>query len=148
MSEELRLFLRVALYSVVAGTIYWFVSYEQAGSILFFGVVLGGAFFVAAFARAARTRGTTRAAPDGNAVQKSVARTKDTLGLTETQPEASSPPLELEEEPIAPTSIWPVATSIAALLLALGLVYGAWLWLPGAALAVLGAWGWLTQLRD
>lgn len=37
MPEELRFLLRSAIYSVFIGIVYWFVSYEWAGSVLLVG---------------------------------------------------------------------------------------------------------------
>ena len=33
MADEVRLFGRLSLYALVVGTIYWFVSYEVAGTV-------------------------------------------------------------------------------------------------------------------
>jgi hypothetical protein len=34
VAEELRVFIRIALYVIVVGIIYWVVSYEEAGTAL------------------------------------------------------------------------------------------------------------------
>lgn len=57
----------------------------------------------------------------------------------------AGPPLEIEEEPVVTTSAWPIVGALAAMLIGLGLLYGPWLWLPGAALALGAGYGWVTQ---
>ncbi|HXG40643.1 MAG TPA: hypothetical protein VNJ28_06840, partial [Candidatus Limnocylindrales bacterium] len=41
--EETRLFVRLAAYGLGIGLIYWFVSYETAGTVLLVGFGLGAA---------------------------------------------------------------------------------------------------------
>ena len=71
-----------------------------------------------------------------------------TLGFDEPEGETVRPPLALEDEPIPSSSIWPLATAIAALFLGLGLIYGGWIWGPGIGIAIVALWGWVTQLYD
>lgn len=143
MAEELRLFLRVALWSVGAGTIYWFLTYEWVGSVLTLFLVLGASFFAVAGARLARA---ARRAPDpgtrgpGGAVA-------NLIGFSEPDDEGVRPPLELEEEALPVGSIWPLAGGVAATFGGLGILYGPWFWLPGALLGVAALRGWSTELR-
>ena len=48
MADEVRLFGRLSAYALVVGTIYWFVSYELAGTVLLlgFGLATGLAFII------------------------------------------------------------------------------------------------------
>lgn len=57
----------------------------------------------------------------------------------------TGPALEIEEEPVVTVSPWPLLVAAAAMLIGLGLLYGPWLWIPGAALAGGSAYGWITQ---
>lgn len=136
MAEELRFFLRTGLYSAVVGTIYWFVSYEVAGSVLLAFVFVGALVFVAVTAAAVRGERVTAARGRG-----ALARY---LGFAE---DDSPSPLELAEEPVAPASLWPLASGAAATLAALGLVFGAWFLVPAAGLGLAALHGWLTELR-
>ena len=72
---------------------------------------------------------------------------KRLVGFEEDSEPASSAPLALAEEPVAHTSAWPILTAISALLIGLGLLWGAWFWGPGLGLTALSTWGWSSQIR-
>jgi hypothetical protein len=141
MAEEPRFFVRIALYVGGAGTIYWFVSYEAAGSLLL-GALAAGAIFFAIVTGVIVRAGRTNRGPEGGPV----AMADRLIGFREHPEDAETGPLELEPEPIAPISIWPIWAALAFLLIGLGLLYGAWFWLPGLSLAAACAWGWTTEL--
>jgi hypothetical protein len=144
MAEELRFFLRISLYALGAGTVYWFVSYEWAGTVLFGFVVIGAGFFAAAIAVLLRSaRGEVVRDERGNRLIGTLNRV---VGFEEHPDEAASRPLEIDDQPFPPISPWPVVAAVSALLIGLGLVFGPWFWLPGAALAAATLWGWLTEL--
>ena len=138
MPEELRFFLRIAVFTTLIGTIYWFVAYERAGATLFAFVVAGARAFVLIFRRRARGAGDADRRPGPLGALGRVLGF-DERGVPDT-------PVEVEDELIAAASIWPAAAGAAALLIALGLVYGAWFWVPGLAVALATAWGWITEL--
>ena len=130
MAEEVRFFVRVALFTIVIATIYWFVSYEEAGTALLAGIIASAVFFsvfVATGVRAARSG------------RKSV---KGLVGFDES---GRDDPLALAEDTFPAASAWPVVASLAAVLVAVGLVFGAWLWIPGAAIGLACTLGWLTE---
>ncbi len=146
MAEELRFFLRTGVYSIVVGTVYWFVSYEVAGSVLLTFVVFASLVFVGvagAFVREARNEIVPR---QGSGPVRLVGSLNRLLGFEEHAGSATDEPLAAGLEPIPTGSIWPLVAAIAALLLLLGLVYGPWLLLPGVVLAAGTIWGWVTQL--
>jgi hypothetical protein len=130
MAEELRFFLRIALFTIVISTIYWFVAREEAGTALLVGVIVGCVVFVGIVG--AGVRSSRRGGASPNAL----------IGFADTEPES---PLLLEEDTFPAASAWPVIASLAAALVGLGLIYGAWLWIPGAALGLSCAWGWLLE---
>jgi hypothetical protein len=130
VAEELRFFIRIGLFTVLIGAIYWFVSYEEAGTWLLAGIVASVVFFVVLVA--GRARSSRRG---GRGI-------KHLLGFADSAPEA---PLALDEDTFPLFSAWPAVISLAAVLVGLGLIYGPWLWIPGVAMGLAGAWGWLTE---
>jgi hypothetical protein len=129
VTEEGRVFLRTAVYALGVAAIYWFVSYEVAGTVML--VVLG----IAAAALTAMLPGT-----GGRTTPLGVAKDLATFG------EQEVPALELEAVPLPTLSLMPLFVAVGAVGVTMGLVFGAWLWLPGA-LTILGAgWHWLREL--
>lgn len=147
MAEELRFFLRGALYSAVIAVVYWFASYnpvedayDWAGTTLLAAAALAAAAVVAVMAV------FTRRALHG--------RPGSTLGvlgrwllLTDPGGEADAEPLATGLDPLPRASVWPLVAAVGATTVAVGLVYGPWLWLPGSVLVGWATWGWVTQLR-
>ncbi|MDP9069133.1 MAG: cytochrome c oxidase subunit 4 [Actinomycetota bacterium] len=130
MAEELRFFLRSALFTILIGTIYWFISYEEAGSLLLAGVVVSSLFFfgiVAVSVRATRRGG------------------KNVRALFGFADSPHDRPLMLDEDVFPTASAWPVVASVGLVLIGLGLIYGGWLWIPGAGVAFASGWGWLSE---
>lgn len=146
MAEELRFFLRTAVYTAVIGLIYWFLSYEWAGSVMLAFVALATGLVVVVFFLLIRaTRGPLT---DGDAgpmrrLGLAVARL---VGFAEPRGSAGAEPLAAGLEQIPLGSIWPPVAAAAATMIGLGLVYGPWLTLPGVALVAVTVWGWITQL--
>ena len=127
MKEEARVFLRTAVYAIAVAAIYWFVSYEVAGTVLL--LVLG---------LAAST--LTMMLPSGRVRPTRLPLDVATFGDDET------PALGLEEAPLPSLSVQPLFLAIGAAVVTLGLVFGAWLWLPGVLIVAGAAWAWLTEL--
>ncbi len=141
MAEELRFFLRTALYAAVTAAIYWFLSYEWVGTMLLAFVVAGAGFFTFFFGA------TVRAARSEIESKSLIHVTRRVFGFDERPRDDESGPLATEEEPLPPASIWPLVASLGALLIGGGLVFGGWLWMPGAAISLIAAWGWLNELE-
>ncbi len=151
MVEELRFFLRIAVYLVVIGTIYWFVSYEVAGTVLLLFGAVGTGFFVVAARVSFQPKSPEDLIP--RPPRTGLKRMTGVLGRYfafdgQHAPggEPTEAPLALEEEGFPESSIWPLGAALAALLLGLGLVFGPWLWIPGLVLGASSMWGWITQL--
>ena len=148
MAEELRFFLRTAIYSAVIAVIYWFASYSPAtdsydwiGTVLLVATVLASGAVVAVGAAFAR-----------RAIHGQPGSTLAVLGrwllLADPGGEADDEPLAAGLDPLPRSSIWPLLGGVAATLIGLGLVYGPWLILPGLTLLAWTAWSWVTQLRQ
>ncbi|HJP71657.1 MAG TPA: hypothetical protein VJ975_08045, partial [Candidatus Limnocylindria bacterium] len=126
MAEELRFFLRTGVYSIIVGTVYWFVSYEVAGSVLLAFVVFAALAFVGvsgAFVKQARDRIVPQ---EGSVARRFVGAVNELFGYGE-ETSSSSDPLGAGLDPVPLGSIWPFVAGIAAVLILLGLVYGPWL---------------------
>lgn len=145
MAEEARFFLRTALYSAVIAVVYWFTArqpgtdaYDWPGTVMlaFTALAAGGVVAVLiASVRRARPRGA------GSVFH----RATQIIGLGDPEGAAGERPLTTELDPVPTGSAWPVAAGLAATMIALGLVFGPWLWLPGIALLAATVWGWITE---
>jgi hypothetical protein len=141
MSEEVRFFLRVALYTLSIAVVYWFISYEIAGSVMLLALGLSAVFFTAAAGTHLR-HGREDAPPEG---ARGIGRALNRLIGFEEHPGQPTDPLAIEDEPIPTSSVWPLVLALGATLLGAGLIFGGWLWVPGALLTAAAAWGWITQ---
>jgi len=124
MKVEGYVFAGTAAFFGAIVALYWFTSYEDAGSTLLLATaafgMLPGAFLLWA-ARRSRRR------PDASS-----AATSDGHG-----PVGAFPV----------TSFWPLALASGAVLAALGLVFGVWFAIPGAILMVIAATGAVLESR-
>jgi hypothetical protein len=167
MAEELRFFLRTAVYSIVIGAIYWFASYAETGAYEWAGTVLlvfvvfstGSFVFVAgihvpdAWRRAwpgyhetTAGAGTAAAGASQPAGPGMVAGLLNRVfGMAEDPDLTRRQPLEGGPDALPTASLWPFVAGAAALLIGLGLVYGPWLLIPGIAVAIIAIVGWIVQ---
>lgn len=138
MAEELRFFVRIGLWVAGAAVVYWLVSYEPAGTVLLVVLAIAVAAFLAVVVATVRGRaigiGRTGLAGAVNRV----------VGFGD--PAADEAPLESHPDVVPTASAWPIIMAAAAVLIGLGLIVGPWLTVPGVALLVLAAIGWITQL--
>jgi len=148
MAEDLRFFLRVALYAAVLTVIYWFASYNPVeGTYDWAGTVLLAASALAAAAVVAVAAAFARRALHGRPGSPPALLGRWLL-FADPGGEADEQPLSAGLQPLPRASWWPLVGAVAATLVALGLIYGPWLLLPGLVLVAWVAWGWVTQLRS
>ena len=131
MPEEVRLWLRTAGFGLAIAVIYWFVSYEIAGTLLLVGFGIGGAFLAVLMAMALR-RGGHRI--DG--------RPWTWLGLAA---EDSANVLTDEEARMPAGSYAPIVLGLGISIAALGLVYGPWLVVAAIPLVLAGGRIWFRE---
>jgi hypothetical protein len=113
-----RLFLAIGAFMVFLAILYWFTSYEDAGTaLLALSGVLALWFGVYLWLQQRRADAATEA-------------------------DEGSGPLYLPH-----SSAWPFAIGLGAATLANGLVLGIWVVVPGAALLALGIGGFIHQSR-
>lgn len=144
MAEELRYFLRTALWIGGLAVAYWFVSYDPAGTALL--VILGialAAFLVLVAAMEPRTVDHLRPRRHG-LLRAPLDTINRVIGFHD--PPSEPAPLAGGPDLVPLSSWWPVITAAAFVTIGLGLIYGAWLLVPGVVLLVVGGIGWLTQL--
>ncbi len=117
-----RTMLGIGAFVLLFAIIYWFLSYEEAGSLLLLGVTLASALLGTYLLL------TSRHGPS----------------LPEDDPEAGSP--AADEIGSFPTgSIWPLVVGAGTTLAALGLAFSGWLALPGVGLLAFGVGGMIVE---
>ena len=117
LTDEAKLFGRMAAFGIVVGSGYWFLTYEQAGTILL--MAFGGASLIAAIAVFAGSR-------RGHS---------ETAGLA-TAGDAASEPL--------PAPGWaPLGIGAGLGAVAVGAAFGPWLMIAGVLVAIVGGLTWL-----
>lgn len=121
MITAARVWFGLATFLVVTGTIYGITSHELAGAPL----LLVGA--VAFFYLGIVARGWVR-------------------GASQREPAEHAPRQASEAEVHVAPTIWPFGFSVAAVMLALGLVVSRWLLALGAALFLLATVGWFRDV--
>ena len=138
MSDDAALLLRVSVFGLVAGTVYWFLSYEALGTVAL--LLLGvGPGFAGMFILWHRR---------GEGAQGGSAR--ETLRRFAGLPEADPPgPKSLEDRDLAVlplASIWPFAASLGLAVTGSGLIFGLWLVILGLGVALYSGWGWVAAI--
>jgi hypothetical protein len=138
--EEVAFFARSAVFALVLSAIYWFVSYEWAGTVLLFLFGLGsaGAALVLGRAAAGRDRRSSRDAGGRAAGADRTRRGDGSDGGA-----APDGPFGDESSPIPAPSFAPIVFGIGVAVAALGLAFGPWLLLAAVMPIVLGATSWL-----
>ena len=123
MKLEPRLFLSSAIFYVVIGSVYWFTSYEPAGTVML-------AFAVGAFAL----------------VWAYLVRQRREFGLRpEDVPEIVAPPGPAEVGYFPSSSAWPFGMGVGAVVAFNGLVFGTWLIVAGGALFLFSVVGMTAE---
>jgi hypothetical protein len=118
---QARLFAFVGTFQLVISAVYWFLTYEDAGSVM---LLLAGALGLAVagylgWKKPPRSASVDEAEPSGE-----------------------------EEEPWFPAaSGWPFALGIGMVLVANGLLLGLWLLLPAGAFLLYAIGGFILQSR-
>jgi cytochrome c oxidase subunit IV len=119
LGPEVTLFARMATFGIVVGAVYWFLTYEVAGTVLLSAFGLASALAASAVYLGGRFAG--RRSPADHAAA----------------------PLPAETEP-APRPGWaPLGIALGLGGVALGAAFGPWLAIAGALVAVRSAKSWL-----
>jgi hypothetical protein len=126
MRDEVRVFFGVTAFFVVIGVVYWFTSYETAGSVMLaasalMGLVAGGSIWL--LSRHADIRPEDRRDAE-------IADGAGPVGIFPMQ------------------SIWPFAVGLSAAVFASGFAFGVWLILVGGVTFVLALFGYIAEARN
>ncbi len=127
MKVESYLLFVIGLFFAVIGIIYWFTSYEHAGSIMLAGSALLAivpASYYFFWHRKMRERPRTEDMPDATMAEGA--------GVISSFPS---------------TSIWPFILGSGAFFLALSLVFGLWLLIIGVTLVLIALTGYTAESR-
>ncbi len=126
--EEVRYFGRLAVYALLVGGAYWFLSHEPAGTMLLigFGLATGAAFVVL-------RRGVRQEHP-GTGSEGGTATTEA--------------PFADESGPVPTRSGAPLAVGFGIATVALAGAFGPWFLIAGAVPLVLGAVDWLRAAEQ
>ena len=115
LPEEILVFGRMSAFGLIVGTVYWFVAYEPAGTMLLIGFGIATALAaVVLWAKSSHALGGTDAWPLGHA-----------------------------PEGIPAPALAPFGIGVGAGIVALGLAFGPLLALTGLVIALIGARYWL-----
>jgi hypothetical protein len=124
MAEEIVVFARSAVYFGVIGAIYWFLTYETAGSVLLAGSALASAFVAI--------------------VLRLGVRGEQTVATETSEPRPDGPFGDESGRLPAPTAA-PLGVAFGLALVVLGLVFTGALALAGSILVLLASREWLRS---
>ena len=125
MRVEAVVFLGVTAFFASIGTLYWFTSYEDAGTTMLAGAALLGLLIgVYLFRWSRRIQARPEDRPDASLA--------DAAGTTAEFPAAS---------------IWPFVFGLGATAFATGFVFGVWIFVLGGAIFALGVLGYIAESR-
>jgi hypothetical protein len=122
LGPEVTLFARMATFGIVVGAVYWFLTYEVAGTVLLSAFGLASALAAIAVYVGGRFAGRGRAAaPTEGAAAHSTA----------------------DAEPVPRPGWAPLGIALGLGAVALGAAFGPWLAIAGALVAIRSAKSWL-----
>lgn len=130
---QARMFVGIAVFFGLTAALYWFTSYEDAGTAMLvvsagLGGLAGGYLWV-------QDRKASGSSGGGTGV--------GTAGDTEDGTVVTTP-----AEPYLPhASVWPLGIGAAAFLLCNGLILGIWFLVPGVLLGAVSVVGYCAQSR-
>jgi hypothetical protein len=142
--QETRFFAFLGVFGVALASIYWFATYEVAGTVLLFGFGLAGG--VAGLRLIAlRPRTVARAAADADPL-RDVAGPEHGEGAGGGTGGMDRPFLD-EAGRLPDETLAPLAVGLGVALALTAIVFGPWLLVAGALPFAWGAWAWFTSAR-
>jgi hypothetical protein len=138
MSDDAALLLRVGAFGLIAGTVYWFVSYEPLGTVALLLLGVGPGFAGLVIMRHRRAEG------QGDGSLRELLRR-----FAGSPPGDPAGPKSLESQDVAVlpgASIWPFTASLGVAVALSGLIFGLWLVILGLGMALYSGWGWIAAV--
>jgi hypothetical protein len=126
MKVEWRLFLGAGGFLATTMTIYWFVSYEEAGTVLL-GLAMAAVLMIGGWLLFQSNRVGERPEDRGDA------RPSDGAAVLGYFPSSS---------------IWPLVIGSGAVVMAVSLAFGVWLAMTGAVIVVVGIIGYTAEANN
>jgi Cytochrome c oxidase subunit IV len=139
VTDDAALLLRVSVFGLVAGAVYWFLSYEWLGTVALLLLGVGPGFaglFIVRHNRSADQR------------QDRQEMLRRFAGMPHGDPPG---PKSLEGQDIAVIplpSLWPFTSSLGITVALSGLIFGLWLVILGLAMALYSGWGWIAAIMS
>jgi|SRR4051794_27552287 len=142
--QETRFFAFIGVFGIALATIYWFATYEVAGTVLLLAFGLAGAV---AGLRLIASR--PRAVAQGSAGRDPV---RDAAGPDKGEGTGGGTggvdrPFLDETGRLPDETLAPLAVGLGVALAVTAIVFGPWLLVAGALPFAWGAWSWLTSAR-
>jgi hypothetical protein len=131
MPEEMRFMMRSAVYSIFIGIVYWFVSYEAAGTVFLLGAGLAAGVMFGAIYYEWRQSGHRLRGPFWRWINLPPAEAES--GTTDETGRLPRP------------TIAPISAGLGVALLALGLVFGIWMALAAIVPLVVAMRAWIKD---
>ena len=153
--QETRFFLFLGGFGLVLAAIYWFLTYEVAGTVLLAGFGLGTGLLGMGLLRA-RPRRVASAATRGDRASRDDRGTSATAPATRGEA-ADLPgggaagvdtPFETPLGRLPGETLAPLALGLGIALAITAVVFGPWLLVAGLLPMAWGAWTWLAAARD
>jgi hypothetical protein len=141
-AQETRVFLLMAAFGFLVAVIYWFVSYEVAGTLLLFGFGLATAIIAAKLAvdPASRRLRQRASSPPDHGDDVDIASAGGAGGVDR--------PFADETGRLPDATIAPFAVGAGAALMATGLIFGPAPVIVGLLPLGWGAFAWLSSAND
>ncbi len=140
--QETRFFAFIGVFGLVLATIYWFATYELAGTVLLFAFGLAGSV-AAVRLIVSRPGRVARAAADAAPLAGAVGP-EDGEGIGGGTGGGDRPFLD-EAGRLPDETLAPLAVGLGVALAMTAIVFGPWLLVAGALPFAWGAWAWLRE---
>jgi hypothetical protein len=148
--QETRFFVFLGVFGLVLAALYWFLTYEVAGTILLFGFGAGAGLLGIGLYRSrprAVAVGVARGAGDASSPASQVA-SGDSGDLAGGGAGGVDTPFETPLGRLPGETLAPLSLGLGVALAITAVVFGPWLLVAGLVPIAWGAWTWYTAARD